>query len=292
MSSPLNATVNAIAGISTLTSLGSNASLAQPSTNLLGVNVPGLPLISFRDYFLTTMESWITTLPLRTQYIAFFDTFPIAINTNLIQSLELTDAGKKDFNIDEAKSLLTAYPFQGVVGCIFLQGADIPSENLAAGSAKIDNNRGFIQGSILEGRDAFVSNPLTLQFRETNTSFTDFIMRPWLILASHLGYGARPGDTGGNKDPLNIKCNITIVQYGKTFQNISQIPRKVWTFYNCVPLNLSNRNLTYDKEAMEAYDVSFLYDYYGVHDNLYIPIPDLISEIGNGSIPRISPFQS
>ena len=172
------------------------------------------------------------------------------------------------------------------MGCIFLSGVSIPSETLGGEAASLQNNRGFIQGSILNGREAFGSSNLTLQFRETNTSFVDFVMRPWLIAAAHAGYVARPVD-----DPMNMKCNITIIQYTRTFQKLSMIPRKVWTFYNCIPLSLSVRNLSMDKEEVENYDVPFLYDSYGIENTLYIPLPDIISKISKGNIPRISPFQ-
>jgi len=282
----LNAATNAAAGLATFQSLGSNLSLAQTNATLLGANIPGIPLISFRDYFLTSMESWVSTIPLRTQFIALFERFPVGINTNILRGLEGTDYP----DINNAKTALASYPLQNVVGCMFLQGADIPTETLAATSAPIDHGRGFLQGSILDNRDPFSNNNLTLQFRETNTSFTDFIIRPWLILAAHNGYVAR--NMNDSSEALkNPKTNIILVQYSRSYQNISQIPRKVWKFYDCVPLGLSTRNLTYDTESMEQYSVPFLYDRYTVENNLYIPLPDLISKIGRGNIPRISPFQ-
>ena len=282
----LNAVTNVAAGVATFQSLGTNKTLAAPSTSILGVGVPGIPLISFRDYFLTTMESWITSIPLRTQFIAIIDRIPKQLTTELIQKLEPVMAGGKEFDINRAKSVLASYPLQDVVGCIFLSGVSIPSETLGGEAASLQNNRGFIQGSILNGRDAFGTNNLNLQFRETNTSFVDFVMRPWLIAAAHAGYVARPVD-----DPMNMKCNITIIQYTRTFQKLSMIPRKVWTFYNCIPLSLSIRNLSMDTEAVENYDVPFLYDSYGIENTLYIPLPDIISKISKGNIPRISPFQ-
>jgi hypothetical protein len=282
----LNAATNAAAGLATFQSLGSNLSLAQTNATLLGANIPGIPLISFRDYFLTSMESWVSTIPLRTQFIALFERFPVGINTNILRGLEGTDYP----DINNAKTALASYPLQNVVGCMFLQGADIPTETLAATTAPIDHGRGFLQGNILDNRDPFSNNNLTLQFRETNTSFTDFIIRPWLILAAHNGYVAR--NMNDSSEALkNPKTNIILVQYSRSYQNISQIPRKVWKFYDCVPLGLSTRNLTYDTESMEQYSVPFLYDRYTVENNLYIPLPDLISKIGRGNIPRISPFQ-
>ena len=281
----LNAATNAAAGLATFQSLGSNATLAAPSTSILGVGIPGIPLISFRDYFLTSMESWIASIPLRTQFIAIIDQIPRSVTTDLMVKLEgNTDGGKKNFDIDQAKKVTGSYALQNVVGCIFLTGVSIPSESLNSGTADIGQNRGFIPGNILQGRSGFQS--VTLQFRETNTSFTDFVMRPWLIAAAHAGYVARPIN-----DPMNVKCNITIIQFSRTYQKLSMIPRKIWQFYNCVPLDVNTRNLSYDSEIVENYDVPFMYDHYGVQSNLYIPLPDLISKIANGNIPRISPFQ-
>jgi hypothetical protein len=281
----LNAATNAAAGLATFQSLGSNATLAAPSTSILGVGIPGIPLISFRDYFLTSMESWISSIPLRTQFIAIIDQIPRSVTTDLMVKLEgNTDGGKKNFDIDQAKKVTGSYALQNVVGCIFLDGVSIPSESLASTTVEIAQNRGFVPGNILQGRSGFQS--VTLQFRETNTSFTDFVMRPWLIAAAHAGYVARPVN-----DPMYVKCNITIIQFSRTYQKLSMIPRKIWQFYNCVPLDVSTRNLSYDQEAVEEYDVPFMYDHYGVQSNLYIPLPDLISKLARGNIPRISPFQ-
>lgn len=281
----LNAATNAAAGLATFQSLGNNATLAAPSTSVLGVGIPGIPLISFRDYFLTSMESWIASIPLRTQFIAIIDQIPRSVTTDLMVKLEgNTDGGKKNFDIDQAKKVTGSYALQNVVGCIFLDGVSIPSENLSTSTVDIGQNRGFIPGNILQGRQGFQS--VTLQFRETNTSFTDFVMRPWLIAAAHAGYVARPVN-----DPMYVKCNITIIQFSRTYQKLSMIPRKIWQFYNCVPLDVTTRNLSYDQEAVENYDVPFMYDHYGVQSNLYIPLPDLISKIAHGNIPRISPFQ-
>lgn len=281
----LNAVSNATVGLATLGGLARPGGLAQPSFIASNIAIPGIPLISFRDYFLTSMESWVTSIPLRTQYIALFDNFPAQLNTNVIQSLERVQGDNKGWDIDAAKTALLNYPLQGIVGCIFLDGANLPDDTLGSSSAPIENNRGFLQGNILTNREAFENAKLTLQFRETNTSFVDFIIRPWVILAAHKGYVARQNPAE------NIKTNITIIQYARTYQNISQIPRKIWRYYDCVPLSVGTRNLTYDTEKVETYDVPFIYDRYSIESNLYIPLPDIISKIGKGILPRISPLQ-
>ena len=273
--------------------------LSQPQiTSLFGFNIPGVPLISTRDYFLLQLQSWLTSIPLQTQWIAIIDSFPYALRTSIIQGLERTDGAKKGFDIDQAKTLLTSFPFQKVIGCIFAQGAQIPSEGYGVESVAIENNRGFIPGVIAGPRESYASNQLGLTFLETNTSFTDFVLRPWSILASHYGYVARQGDTPTSKDLLNIKSNITLLCYTRSYQNISQIPRKVFTFYNCVPVKIQNINLNYGDEPTTApvSQTFFTYTNYTVQNSMYFPLADIINTVGgvvNGNYtPQISPLQT
>jgi hypothetical protein len=285
MSGILNSIGNATKGLATIGGITNQGGLPAPSVVVSNLAIPGVPLISFRDYFLTSLESWFASIPLRTQFIVLIESFPDDLTTSIMQQLELVQADKKGWDIDKAKSVLTSYPFNNVVGCLFVDGASIPDDVLTAEVASIPNNRGFTQGGVLGNREAFASNNLTIQIRETNTSFVDLVMRPWVILSAHRGFIAQ------ELPQRNIKTNITVIQYAKTFQNISQIPRKIWRYYNCAPLSVGTRNLTYDTEDIESYDVSWLYDYYTIENSLYIPLPDIISKIGKGNIPRISPLQ-
>tara|TARA_R110001592_G_scaffold77269_3_gene232677 strand:+ start:304 stop:1128 length:825 start_codon:yes stop_codon:yes gene_type:complete len=270
----LNAVNDAVQGVSNLTKGALGGSLAQPNINLFGTNIPGVPLISFRDYFINSMETWVGAIPLRTQWVVLIDGFPAGLNTSILQGLEPTQGDKKGFNIDRAKAFLTSYPAQSVVGCLFAQGADIPDDTLQTSVATIPNNRGFIPGRISGNRSEF--SPLTLQFRETNSSFIDHVIRPWVIMASHAGMVARDDK---NKPELDPRCNITIVQYTRSYKNVSQIPRKVWNFYNCVPTGVSSRNLTYDAEQMDTYSSQWYYSNYTVSDNLFLPLPDIINKL-------------
>lgn len=296
-----NALTDAFQGLtSNIVGIGRGTNpLSQPQiSNLLGFNIPGVPLISTRDYFLLQLQSWLTSIPLQTQWIALVDSFPYALNTNILQGLERTDGGKKGFDIDQAKTLLTSFPFQKVIGCVFAQGALIPPEEYSIDNVAIENNRGFIPG-VVSGNRAGYGNKLQLSFLETNTSFIDFVIRPWIMLASHYGYVARPGDSSKSKDYFNIKSNITVMCYTRSYQNISQIPRKVFTFYNVAPTAIaSNINLNYADEPGTAtsYAVTFSFTNYTVQNSMYFPLADIIQTVGgitNGKYtPQISPLQT
>ncbi len=267
--------------------------LSQPSlTSLFGFTVPGTPLISTRDYFLSQMESWFTAIPLRTQWMVLIQQYPTLLTTQVIQQLENTVGNPNNFDINQAVSILKSYPLNKVIGCLFAQGVDIPQmEQLEVGRDKVfgDKQRGFIPGLISNGREPFQN--LTIQFRETNTSFVDFVIRPWTILAENFGMVARP-----DGDERNVSTTITILQFTRTYQKISQIPRKMWTFYNCMPIQLDNKNLTYDQEALEINSTQWAFSNYTVANNLYLPLPDIINKIKDKGfkslIPRISPFQT
>ena len=81
--------------------------LSQPSiTSLFGFTVPGTPLISSRDYFLTQMESWFTTIPMRTQWLVLIQNYPPLLQTSVLHNLERIEGNFNNFNISQAVSIL------------------------------------------------------------------------------------------------------------------------------------------------------------------------------------------
>jgi hypothetical protein len=236
------------------------------------------------------MESWFSSIPLNSQWVVLIDTYPRAISSDIIQNLEYVGGDKKGWDVSQPKGILTSYFYQKVVGCLFAQGVNIPNEKYDVQNLAIKNNRGFVPGLIAGDRTGYSGLPLVIEFRETNTSFMDMVIRPWVILASHYGFVARPG---GDNDIRNIKCTVTILQYTRSYQKVSQIPRKVWTFYNCVPTGLVDQSLTYSPDTeYEKYATYWTYTNYTVHSNLYIPLPNIINRISTGTIPNVSPFQN
>jgi len=235
---------------------------------------------------------------LQTQWIAVIDSFPHSLRSSILQGLERNDGARRGYDIDQAKTLLTSFPFQKVIGCVFAQGAQVPGERCVVSDIGVENNRGFIPGIISETRAGYAYDPLRLKFLETNTSFIDFIMRPWVMLASHYGYVAYPGDRPGQKSFFNVKTNITLLCYTRSYQNVSQIPRKVFTFYNCVPNQINNFQLDYGREpdAATGYEVNFSYTNYAIENSMYFPLADIINNVTgivNGTYtPVVSPLQN
>jgi hypothetical protein len=280
-SSALNSLGQNIAGIGT----GSNPLFAPQIAQLFGLNIPGVPIISTRDYFLTQMESWFTAIPMSTQWIVLIDRYPPGLKTSLIQGLERIDGSKTGFDIDGAKNILTSFPLQKVIGCLFASSVTVPNEGYAVESASVENNRGFLPGVIAGGRN-LEAPVLDLQFRETNTSFIDFVIRPWVILASHYGFVARDPNNY-NEAIKNMKVNVHIMQYTRTRAGVSQVPRKIWNFYNCVPFTVNEETLEYTEEKLMNFNTRWTYSNYTVSNNLYLPIVEIINNFAQNGAPSI-----
>ncbi len=274
----LNSINNALQGIANITNRNIGGTAAQPGLSLLGTNLPGVPLVSFRDHFLDSLGQWSSSIPLNTQFIVLFDRFPLGLTNNVIQNLEPISQ-YTGFDIALPKAVTTNLKNQAMVGCIFSTGFNFGSEELSYEGANIPNNRGFIEGTILKDRSPFANNELNLEFRETNTSFVDFVIRPWLIMSAHYGYVARNRFDISEllKDP---KCNITIVQYTRSSSGLSQIPRKTWRFYNCAPVRVDTRNYTYDGgEEGKKFNTGWVYDKYEVSSNLNLSISEILKTL-------------
>lgn len=280
-SSALNSLGQNIIGVGT----GANPLFAPQVTQLMGLNVPAVPIISTRDYFLTQMESWFTAIPMSTQWIILIDSYPPGLNTSMIQGLERIDGSKQGFDIDSAVNLLTNFAFQKVIGCLFAANVTIPNEAWSVESAVIDNNRGFLPGVLGGGRN-HEAPTLEIGFRETNTSFIDFVVRPWVILAAHFGLVARnPNDI--TQAAKNMKVNMHVMQYTRSKAGVSMIPRKIWNFYNCVPFTINEETLEYTEEKMVTFNTRWTYSNYTVSNNLYLPIGEIINNFAKNGAPQI-----
>lgn len=70
------------------------------------------------------------------------------------------------------------------------------------------------------------------------------------------------------------------------------VPRKIWTFYNCVPYNVQEETLEYESERLDTYATRWTYTNYTVENNNYLALSDIINRIQQGAIPRVTTFQN
>lgn len=153
---------------------------------------------------------------------------------------------------------------QEVVGCIFANSVRIPGENVNVERVGLTegSRRGFINAPIINGRNDF--SPLEIGFNETNQSFVDGVLRPWIIVAAHDGLLARARNN-------SIKSTIDIYQLARAMDS-TEIPkknivRKHWTFEDCVPINLVDEDMAYNTIDYGKRQVQFVYNSYNLVGN-------------------------
>lgn len=243
----------------------------------------------YRDHFHDVLNMWDAAIPNRNLWIVYIERFPYALVTeiegrSLVNKLDLEGTGlaggsREKFKSTKNNKTLQRYEFQrSPAGCTFAQGVVLPTEGYNVNTISPKNHRGLIPGLIADTRTDF--QPLRLQFRETNTSFVDNMVRPWTILGSHYGFVARDLD-----DVKNIKSTIHVYQLGKTLADTSNVHRKVFSFYNCVPTTISSAELTYDVDTqMDIYDTTWAYTHYATEQLPDLPIQLIIDQILGGGL--------
>lgn len=231
----------------------------------------------YRSHFhnmLTGADTKAFQTPNRSLWFVVIDPFPQALNLENLQTLEcgemVDDRGPGKHAhydmYDDVKNNITSQSYQNQqggksqsAGCLFAQGVNLPTEQMSVQRVSVENNRGFIPGLVAGARGEF--NPLSIEFRETNASFVDTVIRPWVTLASHYGFVAR-----GMNDPKNIKTNITVTQLGINGHQNGPYIRKQMVFHNCVPFQIAQQQYTYDTDAgaMNPIDVQWQYTHYSI----------------------------
>lgn len=242
----------------------------------VGANIPATPIVSTRNYFQKALNSWIATPALQSQWIMVIESFPPALASSVIRNLERTVGSQKAYDIDLAKAILTSFLFQKTIGCLFCKRFEMPEETYSVETATLENNRGFIPGVISGNRASYADKQLSIDFYDSNYSFVENIIRPWVMLASHFGYVTR------NDPNLKITTNIYLLSFGSTYQNVSMIPRKVFRFYNCAPTQVAAQAYEYEEpNTTGTASARFSFTNYTIENGLYVPLPQILNIINS-----------
>jgi len=223
-------------------------------------------LFPTREVFMNFLSEWETSISTQFLWTVTFQVPPIVSDEAMKTWGELwTD---QSWNVNSIRNTLHTRSLTESYGCLFAQSVILPGENMDYGNIS-PGNRSFQHIPFLRARNQ--PEVLTLRFQETNASFTDFLLRPWAILAGHYGLTAR-------SLAENIKADVIVTLYAKAGGRIietsngqdvninSFVPRKVWMFHDCVPVSIGNTDYTYDTTASpELINTVWVYSRYQVH---------------------------
>jgi hypothetical protein len=216
------------------------------------------------SYYLDLLGSWPTGISLASQWLIYFDFSSVNSLMNNFQTI-LTDreyGAGWSYSTNVTKYLLDGslqYATDNMMGCVFSRQVQLPGESVSGGNEGLEYG-GFTAPATAGNREKYQN--LSVTMLETNASFLDLIIRPWIISVGYNGLVAR------NKNSEKyVKCNFAdVVMFAKTGSYRKMGVRKIYRFFNLAPISMAGETYSYTEEGLKYTDVKFVYDRYSVMD--------------------------
>jgi hypothetical protein len=219
------------------------------------------------SYYLSLLGKWSTNVALASQWFIYFDFSSVnALNSNITGELRDRESNfrRDGWSISNTSigHLLDGglqYADQNLTGCVFARQVNLPSEKIDAGNNGLDYG-GFQAPATASNRQKYQS--LTVTFLETNASFLDLIIRPWVVSVGYNGLVARASDS-----PRAVKCRFAdVIMLAKSGAKRPMLIRKLYRFYNLAPISIDGEEYSYAQDGLKYSNVTFAYDGYFVQD--------------------------
>lgn len=206
------------------------------------------------NHYLSQYDKWEYNLPLRSQWLLTIDTIPDANTIRLIE--QYSDFYRVDATALDAVLKNTV---QVDRGNFFIDTAILTSEGQAEKRPSLAGEGGFISAPVAGRRKDF--DRLVTKFRETNVDFVEAVIRPWTTLASYFGLFAYQNNGAFPR----IKSNITLTSFAK-YNTQEPIIRKIYRFYNAMPVEIDNTTYTYNEDngTPDTRSIGWVFDKYSV----------------------------
>ena len=164
----------------------------------------------------------------------------------------------RKWDVEKALETVLTKEYQQSKGCLFAQAVEIPGESTTINPEGLQQN-GFIRTTTGGGRDAY--NGIKVVFLDTNVSFVDNVIRPWVIATSHLGLIARSGES-------NYRGNMTVYKLGVLTPDVAPYVLQKYTFYGICPVSVSGEEYNYAQTSSHVNrETTFIFHYYTVESS-------------------------
>jgi len=216
----------------------------------MGVKLPSLEKRNLRESFFELLKDFSTFPASRNLFLVKLYNLPEALTDDNQKKLGITLNSQK---IDKARSVYEKY-ITGNEYMYLANGIDLTTETLGVENRGEEYPNGLLPVGPFMDQKQYPDNDLDIQFSETNISFVDTIIRPWIQLYS----------VHGNFSDLDLTTNIDIyfiakeqLTTRKTFSSIlfgssggSPVVRKIYKYRDCIPYNIVDANVVqYDSDT-------------------------------------------
>lgn len=130
----------------------------------------------------------------------------------------------------------------------FATGVTLPGESISDGrvgfsAAGVSVYGGLLSSPILKGRKDLSNFQIALI--ETNQSFIDYVMRPWIVAVSHFGLFARGEGEGAQNQNFKTTVTVNFLDRTEIEKDTDKKIRKSVTFFNAAPLSVDGYETSY-----------------------------------------------
>jgi hypothetical protein len=216
----------------------------------MSVKLPSLDKQNLRESFFELLQDFPTYPAARNFFLVKLNSLPAALTDANQKSLGIT---RNSPGIDKAKSVYEKY-ITGNEYMYLATGIDLTTETLGVNNKGGEYPNGLLPvGPFMEQRE-YPDNDLDIAFSESNISFIDTIIRPWIQLYS----------VHGNFDDLDLTTDVDIYFIAKeqlttrkkTFGSVlfgtsggSPVVRKIYKYRDCIPYNIVDASVAqYESE--------------------------------------------
>jgi hypothetical protein len=173
---------------------------------------------------------------------------------SVIKQVNKYEPNSNNWQIDKAFDTVASDNYNKVC-CMFAQSILLPNESMTLQGEGVQRN-GLIRSYIGLGRND--PQQVTVSFLETNVDFVDNVIRPWVIMTSHLGLIARPPEQ-------TYRTNMVLYKLGITTKDNPPTILETITFYGACPVSVDGHEFTYAPytQAIRK-NATFTYYYYTI----------------------------
>lgn len=210
----------------------------------MSVSLPSLEKQNLRESFFELLKDFSTFPASQNLFLVKIDSIPAALTDENQKALGIT-TGTKPLGINQSKSVYEKY-ISGSEYMYLTTGVDLTTEKTGVGHRGKLINGLLPVGPFMEERE-YPDTDLEIQFSETNISFVDTIIRPWVQMYS----------VHGNFDDIDLTTTITVyfiakeqLTTRKTFGSVlfgssggAPVVRKYYVYKDCIPYDILTANV-------------------------------------------------
>lgn len=222
-------------------------------------------------FFETFLSKPASALPKGAQWVVDFEGLN-DVKDAILKTTQLEP--QKGWNIEQGLKTLIDNQDYNRKGLLFCQAVSVPGESTVVNPEGIQKNH-YIMTATGDGRSPYAPTGLKMVFLDTNVSFVDNVIRPWVVTTARLGMIAR-------SKPNVYRQDISVYKIGVLTPQQPPFVLQKYTFKGACAIEVSAEEYNYGPTSAPVNrEATFVYHYYTLETNLN----NLAIKYNNSNIP-------